>query len=599
MYNELKEKIFNLVDFNYNGNIEFTPCDSLYVKYDGTQATIGYEDKSSLCRGLFIFAKEITAGNTNFEIKQSKHFKNCGVMIDCSRNAVLTVESAKKYIEYMAALGLNELMLYTEDTYEIKEYPYFGYMRGRYTKSEIQEIDSYAQKFGIELIPCIQTLAHLFQFLKWQSPAEILDTDSILLIDEDKTYEFIECAIKSVSEMFSSKRIHIGMDEAHQVGLGKFLDKNGYHNRFDILNRHLSRVIDICKKYSMEPMMWSDMFFRLASPTHNYYDDCNVPQNVIDMIPDIDMVYWDYYHTEEDGYRTQIKKHQMLNKPVIFAGGFSNWYGHLPEFKFALDASISALKVCSENNIDEAFATIWGDDGNECNLFMTTSLLSVYSEYFYLGKECSMDDIKSASEFLTKQPFEASDDMGKLDWGCKDKQRYHGKSFLYGDILYDLGVDKDIAAIMHNNYIKVSESMKEMMDKNDKNKEKYEFAYYLYKICAIKSDLRVNLQKKYLNKDMEYLKTLVSETLPHLKELYQIFKNISRKMWLDTYKPYGFEVLSLRYGGVISRIDDVIFTIQEFIDGHISVISELEETRLPSSTNGSERALTPTYFRWK
>jgi len=55
----------------------------------------------------------------------------------------------------------------------------------------------------------------------------------------------------------------------------------------------------------------------------------------------------------------------------------------------------------------------------------------------------------------------------------------------------------------------------------------------------------------------------------------------------------------LRYGGVISRIDDAIFTIQEFIDGNITVILELEETRLPSSTNGSERALTPTYFRWK
>ena len=37
-------------------------------------------------------------------------------------------------------MGLNSLMLYMEDTYEIPEYPYFGHLRGRYSQSDFAGI---------------------------------------------------------------------------------------------------------------------------------------------------------------------------------------------------------------------------------------------------------------------------------------------------------------------------------------------------------------------------------------------------------------------------------------------------------------------------
>ena len=64
--------------------------------------------------------------------------------------------------------------------------------------------------------------------------------------------------------MFASRRINIGMDEAHMVGLGKYLDKHGFTDRISLLSEHLRRVLSIAKKYGFRPMMWSDMFFRLA-----------------------------------------------------------------------------------------------------------------------------------------------------------------------------------------------------------------------------------------------------------------------------------------------------------------------------------------------
>ena len=104
-----------------------------------------------------------------------------GVMLDCSRNAVLKPESVKTFAKIIKAMGYDTLMLYTEDTYEIPEYPWFGYMRGRYTQAELREIDDYAYMLGIEVIPCIQTLGHLATTIRWNYAAKMSDTS-----DEEK-----------------------------------------------------------------------------------------------------------------------------------------------------------------------------------------------------------------------------------------------------------------------------------------------------------------------------------------------------------------------------------------------------------------------------
>ena len=119
-------------------------------------------------------------------------FNMFGVMIDCSRNAVMTVEYMKSYLDRLAILGYNMVMIYTEETYKIADEPFFGLMRGAYTEQEIKELDAYAASLGIEIIPCIQTLAHLEQMFRWSKFDEINDCNGILLVDEPKTYELIE-----------------------------------------------------------------------------------------------------------------------------------------------------------------------------------------------------------------------------------------------------------------------------------------------------------------------------------------------------------------------------------------------------------------------
>ena len=117
-------------------------------------------------------------------------YERLGVMIDVSRNAVMSVEGLKAYFQCLSKMGYNSVWLYTEDVYEVEGEPYFGYQRGRYSMKELRELDDYAASLGIELIPCIQTLAHLDSYVVWkQVPVDSGDT---LLVGEERTYEFIE-----------------------------------------------------------------------------------------------------------------------------------------------------------------------------------------------------------------------------------------------------------------------------------------------------------------------------------------------------------------------------------------------------------------------
>ena len=124
---------------------------------------------------------------TGFSLRKDIDMKRLGIMLDCSRNAVMKVEKVKELVDIMNRLGYNCLMLYTEDTWEVDNEPLFGYLRGKYTKSELKEIDRYALDRGIEVIPCIQTLAHLDRIFQYPEYKEINDIDNVLLVDDERT----------------------------------------------------------------------------------------------------------------------------------------------------------------------------------------------------------------------------------------------------------------------------------------------------------------------------------------------------------------------------------------------------------------------------
>lgn len=589
----IQDTVFKTLDFRYEGEIIPVEEKGVYVKADKNTAFIGCENKTVFARGLTLLAKNIQEGRSSFEISQTPRFGMCGAMLDMSRNGVMRVSSVKKYLETMACYGMNMLMLYTEDTYEVEDYPFFGYMRGRYTKEELKEIDDYADRLGIEVIPCIQTLGHLAQYLKWQEASAVRDTRTVLLCDEEKTYQFIEALIKTVRSAFRSGRIHIGMDEAHDVGLGAYLKKNGYKNRYDIINSHLKKVIEICKKYDFKPMIWSDMYFRLGSVRGDYYDlNSALPEDKIKEIPDVDLVYWDYYHTDKAMYEGMIKLHQRLGKPVLFAGGYWTWRGFLPNYKFSYEAMAPAMETCCKYGIKDVFATLWGDDGAETNFFLALPGLAIFSEYCYLGESCTEDDILAMSEFVTKAKPEETKALADFNHIPQSVENM-GKKLIYSDILYNR-----TNIINTLRYKSAYENAYEVLKNanNPKWAEFHDYAKLLFEIIIVKCDVLHNLKKAYRENDRAYLDEVADSIIPDLIKKYDNLLKIHQKQWLETFKAFGWEVINARYGAVIARLHYAKDVLSQYLKGEISAVEELAEPTLqePELWSGVARDMIST-----
>ena len=151
-----------------------------YTKSDGV-LHMAYGTKPDLCRAL------LAAGSIAAEGKGERWLSEIGYMADCSRNAVARVDTLKKLVRQAALMGYHFIGLYLEDTLAIPEEPYFGYMRGAYTKEEIAEVVRYAAIFGVEIRPYVETLAHLNQITRYEHYQKFIDTDDILLAGDERT----------------------------------------------------------------------------------------------------------------------------------------------------------------------------------------------------------------------------------------------------------------------------------------------------------------------------------------------------------------------------------------------------------------------------
>ncbi len=507
------------------------------------------------------------------DIKSS--FTEFGVMLDCSRNAVRTVECVKRFIDDLALMGYNQLQLYTEDIYEIDGEEYFGYQRGRYTKDEIKEIDEYAKWYGIELVPCIQTLAHLNQIFRWRRFKAINDIDNILLIGDEKTYEFIDRMLSSVANTFSSRKLHIGLDEAHNVGRGKYLDKNGHKKASVVMCEHINRVVEIAKKYGFEPMMWADMFFRLAN-NGNYFvnkDAPSISEEVINLVPEgLRLVYWDYYHDNQEVYENMMDRCNEFKNEVVFAGGAWTWTGFAPANKYSDLTTMHALNACKVKGIKNAFITMWGDDGAECSPFAVLSSLSFASDYAY-GVEDHERSFKALSG-MSKEAYLTLEDVNGIRNG-KPSPNNISKVALYNDVflgLFDGYMDEGDG----ERYNAVAEKIAAAKAEAGTLSYIFETLEALARALVYKSALGLKTRKYYKEGNKEELKKLANGDYKNAIKSIDVFYKALKKQWYIENKGYGFEIQAIRIGGLVRRLEDCRETLLDYANGKVSRIYELE-----------------------
>lgn len=568
---ELK-KDFNLKVFldSYEFKIAKSERSELFFDKENRRFNIFYKSNNELFR--LLLETEHYDFNNNFEIKINSSFKDLSIMVDVARNYPLKVETFKKLIRYMALLGYSTLKIYFEDLLEVNNEPYFGYLRGRYSKEEIKEIVNYADLFKIEVMPYIQTLAHLNQIKRWCVYRDHFDIDDILLVDDERTYTLIDNMLETISESFTSKRINIGMDEAYLLGRGKYLDKNGYEKRVNIFKKHLSKVLTLTSKYNLDVEMWGDMFFNNSSYA---YDNLSVED--INKVNNLKLVYWDYEYKDVKEFQSLIKLHKKVSDKVSTAGGSWKWLGLAPNNKYAIAANINFMKASLKENIEEYTLTCWGDNGSSASIFsILPTLFAVANFSFYQGNKkidylfkdifkISFNDflyVDKVNNVTINDPLNAKNNISRI--------------YLYNDLLlgtYNSLIDKD--------QISTYKVIKKKLNKLSKNNSFNYIFKTLFEFCRVlilKVDIMDELRIAYQDNNKEKL----NEILIKLNKL----KNTFDKFYFALYEQYhleakgnGFDVIDIRLGGILQRIKTTIRKINDYLK-YGTKIDELEEIML-------------------
>lgn len=182
------------------------------------------------------------------EIEDTPRFAYRGLMLDVSRH-FSTKEFIKKQIDALAYYKINRLHLHLTDAagwrLEIKKYPLLTdfaawrtdptwkkwwnggrkYLRydepgasgGYYTQDDIREILEYARQHYITVIPEIEMPSHSEEVLAAYPQLSCSGEpykDSDFCVGNEETFTFLENVLTEVMELFPSKYIHVGGDEA-------------------------------------------------------------------------------------------------------------------------------------------------------------------------------------------------------------------------------------------------------------------------------------------------------------------------------------------------------------------------------------------------
>ena len=344
-----------------------------------------------------------------------------GMLLDCSRH-FMEKDFIKRYIDLLALHKMNVLHWHlTEDQgwrIEIEQYPKLteiGAWRtqkdgsiygGFYTKEDIREIVAYAKERHITVVPEIELPGHSLAALASYpqlsctgGPFEVENDwgvfKDIYCAGNDSVFMFLENVLDEVLELFPSKYIHIGGDEAPKY-------------RWDNCNK--------CK----------------ARMRNEGLDDSHQLQS--------------YFITRIERYLNS-KGRQIIGWDEILEGGLApsatvqSWRGMDGGIAAAKSGHYAIMSPTSHAYFDYDLDAI--DLQKVYSFEPIPSVLSEEEAQFILGGECNMWSERAPQDLVDSKVFPRLLAMSEVLWTTapKDYPNFYKKVQKHYDILDAFGVD--------------------------------------------------------------------------------------------------------------------------------------------------------------
>ena len=257
----------------------------------------------------------------------------------------------------------------------------------------------------------------------------------------------------------------------------------------------------------------------------------------------------------------------------------------------------AALSACKEHGINEVFATVWGDDHRESSTFCRFAGLAVFcGAHVQHGGKYRRKTFERTLFACTGMKWEALADITYFEYIPGYNEKDFKLSVYQG--VYMAGYFAWTLRQQHAGYGYVGAFCSacgknvQICKKNIRSlRHSLNFTPRWVTLSKKKQYMGIALADMYKNGDKDGLRHAAEEELPELYRRMCNLRKAHRDYFFWEYKPIGWEILDIRYGGAIMRIDTAIMRIKSYLSGDIKRLDELEELRL--SFTGKEGEVIP------
>jgi len=195
-------------------------------------------------------------------VRDHPDFPVRGVMLDISRDKVPTTERLHALIDRLASFKINQLQLYSEHTFAYRNHQEVHAAASPLDANEIRALDAYCRDRHIELVPNQNCLGHMNRWLAHEryrplaiepdgfvDPYGIAREPMTIEPNDPRSLELVRELLAELLPLFTSRRVHVGLDEAWELPAGRIDDFLAWATTL----RGLPELDD------REMLMWGDM----------------------------------------------------------------------------------------------------------------------------------------------------------------------------------------------------------------------------------------------------------------------------------------------------------------------------------------------------
>jgi hexosaminidase len=273
-----------------------------------------------------------------------------GVHDDLSRGPFPTLAFQKHQLEVFSAHKVNLYSPYFEHTLQYSGDPLTAPPGSALTRAEAQELQTFAQRLHIIIVPEQEAFGHLHHVLQYEKYSDLAETPHghVIAPGQPGSQPLIKSWFTQIAEDFPSPFLHIGADETTELGTGRTkaaVDKSGLG---PVYAEFLTTIHATLAPLHRRLLFWGDVATT---------DPAAIPGIPKDMIA----IPWIYWH--KDSYDGDILPFKNAGIETWVAPGDANWRQVYPLANVALDNISGFIEAGQRLGSTGELTTVWNDDG--------------------------------------------------------------------------------------------------------------------------------------------------------------------------------------------------------------------------------------------